>query len=426
MRLVAWNCCERFDRRYLHLRDLDFGVAVVCECGPFDPGLGEAREVTAVLKLAVDQPGHTKHIGVLARDPWRVEALPLAEDQPWLVPVRVTGPLDFTVLAVWALGPEWGEDRLSYPSQTGRVVAQALPDMDGPVVVAGDLNAPMLSSSTSTRLHADNVERLLAGGLMSAFTAARGEVDPLTEPTYYHRWNAAQPFHIDHVFLPKEWIGGVEVSIGTYEEWVATKRSDHVPIVVDLSRARMRQSRGCGVGRSRDPCANIARMTQPEPGFVGIRVWDRSVLVSMDWLLTTKPARALPAQQVEGERAYLCLLGSIGGGGADSTSCRSSEAPRRISAASPCTPDLRQAVESGIRWRCARRSLQTSTASLAACRFDQFRALRQRAEVMSGMTRSNETDAPSSRTTVSSIGSLGLASASDRPGISSSVMSPYC
>jgi endonuclease/exonuclease/phosphatase (EEP) superfamily protein YafD len=235
VRFVAWNCCERFDRNYLHLRDLDFDVAVVCECGPFDPGLGEAREVTAVLKLAVDQPGQTKQIGVLARDPWRVEELPLVEDQPWLLCARVTGPLDFTVLAVWALGPEWVEGRLSYATQTGRVVAQALPAVDGPVVVAGDLNAPILSSSTSTRLHADNVDRLLAGGLMSAFTAARGEADPLTEPTYFHRWNAAQPFHIDHVFLPKEWISGIELSIGTYEEWVATKRSDHVPIVVDLS-----------------------------------------------------------------------------------------------------------------------------------------------------------------------------------------------
>lgn len=57
MRFVAWNCCERFDRTYLHLRDLDFDVAVVCECGFFEPGLGETREVTAAFKRGVDQPG---------------------------------------------------------------------------------------------------------------------------------------------------------------------------------------------------------------------------------------------------------------------------------------------------------------------------------------------------------------------------------
>ena len=70
---------------------------------------------------------------------------------------------------------------------------------------------------------------------MSAFTAACGEVDPLMEPTFYHRWKAAQPFHIDHVFVPKEWTSGIQLSIGTYDEWVATKRSDHVPIVADPS-----------------------------------------------------------------------------------------------------------------------------------------------------------------------------------------------
>lgn len=233
VRLVVWNCCERFDRNYPHLLDLGFDVAIVCECGPFDPGLGDRRELSAVLKLAVNQPGHTKHIGVLARDPWRVEEMSVIPDQPWLLPARISGPVDFTVLAVWALGPQWVEG-LSYAAQTGRVVDQVLPAVDGPIVLAGDLNATIASDSRSTRLHADNVGRLLERGLVSAFTAARGEADPLSEPTYHHQWNASRPFHIDHAFVPVEWIDGIEVSIGAYEEWVATKRSDHVPLVVDL------------------------------------------------------------------------------------------------------------------------------------------------------------------------------------------------
>jgi hypothetical protein len=235
MRIVAWNCHERFDRNYLHLRDLDFDVAVVAECGPFDPGMDETREVTSVLKLAVDQPGHTKHIGVLARSPWRVEPLPVATDQPWLMPARVTGPVDFTVLAVWALGRDWVEGRLTYATQTARVVAAVLPTIDGPAVLAGDLNAPIPSSPADARRHAESVARLQAHGLVSAFTAARGDADPLTEPTLFHQWKAEQPFHIDHEFIPKEWTSGIRLKVGTYSEWVATKRSDHVPVIVDLS-----------------------------------------------------------------------------------------------------------------------------------------------------------------------------------------------
>lgn len=234
MRIVAWNCHERFDRNYLHLHGLDFDVAVVTECGPFDPGMGEKREVTAVLKLGVDQPGHTKHIGVLARSPWRVEPLPLVADQPWLLPVRVTGPVDFTVLGVWALGREWVDGGLTYAMQTARVVAEVLPTVDGPAVLAGDLNAPILSSAADARRHAESVTRLQTHGLVSAFTAAHRDADPLTEPTLYHQWKVEQPFHIDHVFIPKEWTSGIELKVGSYSEWVATKRSDHVPVIVDL------------------------------------------------------------------------------------------------------------------------------------------------------------------------------------------------
>lgn len=234
MRLIAWNCNERFNRNYSHLRDLDFDVAVVTECGPFEPELRESRAVSSVLKLAVDQPGHTKHIGVLAQDPWHVEPLPLVPSQPWLLPVKITGPVDFTVLAVWALGRNWVEGRLSYAAQTARVVAEVLPSIVGPVVLAGDLNAPIASTPADARRHANTVAQLEALGLISAFTSARGEADPLTEPTLYHQRKLEQPFHIDHVFIPRDWTRGIEVAVGTYEDWVATKRSDHVPMIVNV------------------------------------------------------------------------------------------------------------------------------------------------------------------------------------------------
>jgi hypothetical protein len=89
--------------------------------------MGETREVTSVLNLGIHQPGHSKHIGVLARSPWRVVDIPLIADQPWLMPVRVAGPLDFTVLAVWPLGRGWVDGALSYATQTSRVVAESSP-----------------------------------------------------------------------------------------------------------------------------------------------------------------------------------------------------------------------------------------------------------------------------------------------------------
>lgn len=41
------------------------------------------------------------------------------------------------------------------------------------------------------------------------------------------------------------------------------------------------------VVRDRRWCGTISHMEEPEPEFVGIRLWDRSVLVLLDWLLET-------------------------------------------------------------------------------------------------------------------------------------------
>ncbi len=148
--------------------------------------------------------------------------------------MAVTGPATFTLLAVWTLDREWVDRRLSYAQQTARVVAEVLPRLQGAVVLAGDLNAPINSSPTDARRHAETVVHLETQGLVSAFTAARGDKDPLAEPTLYHHGNAAQRFHIVHVFVPRDWTQGLKVEVGTYEDWVANRRSDHVPIIVDL------------------------------------------------------------------------------------------------------------------------------------------------------------------------------------------------
>lgn len=51
-------------------------------------------------------------------------------------------------------------------------------------------------------------------------------------------------------------------------------------------------------------------MDEPEPGFIGLRVWDRSVLVLMDWLLTTDET-ALPYTHPAQKQALRDLLTAI-------------------------------------------------------------------------------------------------------------------
>ncbi len=226
MRLIAWNCCEKFSSNFVHLRELDFDVAVVAECRPVAPDDRQVRGLTS----SFGQPfrGSSKHLGVFAQEPWRVTAHPEIPPEPWLLPMIVSGPTAFTVLGFWGVEPKrFG----SYTSQLRRVIDDVLPRIDGPVVLAGDFNAPIASTVMA---HAENVRLLGEHRLVSAFTATRAPDDPL-EPTYYRWLREEHPFHIDHVFVPQEWAGRLSMSVGRHEDWVLRRRSDHVPLIVDVA-----------------------------------------------------------------------------------------------------------------------------------------------------------------------------------------------
>lgn len=187
VRLIAWNCCEKFAANYVHLRDLDFDIAVVAECAPIQPDAFQVRGLTSSFVQPI--PGSSKHLGVFAQDPWSVTPHPRISVAPWLLPMAVTGPFAFTILGFWGVEPRrFG----SYPSQLRRVIDEVLPTVEGPVVLAGDFKPD-------------------AQGL---------------------REN--QPFHIDHVFVPHEWSSQLSLTVGGYDQWIASRRSDHVPLVVDV------------------------------------------------------------------------------------------------------------------------------------------------------------------------------------------------
>ena len=155
-----------------------------------------------------------------------------AVEMPWVLPVAVSGPLEFTLLAVWAQSKP-----SPYTAQTHRVVAETRPPLlSGPVVLAGDFNAPGHAASHHLTPHLATVDLLDDAGLVSAFAAARGvahsdlyrdgpDTRPcpaLQEPTYYHWRRRDLPWHIDHVFVRRDWTDGIATSVGSYDDWVAT------------------------------------------------------------------------------------------------------------------------------------------------------------------------------------------------------------
>ncbi|WP_193664364.1 endonuclease/exonuclease/phosphatase family protein [Nocardioides kribbensis] len=228
MRLIAWNCCEKFSSNYAHLRELNFDVAVVAERTRITADALQVRGLTS----SYVQPlvGAPKLLGVFAQEPWRVTAHTEIQPTAGLLPMTVTGPTSFTLLGFWGVEPKlFG----SYTSQARRVIDDVLPKLAGPVVLAGDFNAPI---ATTAAAHTENVRLLEERGLVSAFTATRAMGAPL-EPTYYRWLRREHPFHIDHAFVPKEWASRLSMTVGSYDDWVLPRRSDHVPLIVDVTPA---------------------------------------------------------------------------------------------------------------------------------------------------------------------------------------------
>ncbi len=82
--------------------------------------------------------------------------------------------------------------------------------------------------------HSCIVEFLDKRGLVSAYNENSNEAQGMEScPTLHLFRHREKSYHIDYVFIPREWMVRLRtVKVGTYEQW--SKLSDHCPIVVDL------------------------------------------------------------------------------------------------------------------------------------------------------------------------------------------------
>jgi exodeoxyribonuclease III len=230
MRIVTWNCQMGFDKKAGALLSQNPDVAVVPECS----------ERSA---LALQQCGYEalwfgsnplKGLGVFSRKGWSIRALTQPR-QKWIVPVEIDAPTPFTLLAVWACGTAI-KNASDYIGRVHDALVSHPEWFDGaPVVLAGDLNSnKKWDKQRKVANHSHVVEILADRGLVSGyhefFNEAQGAESRPTSHLYRH---ADKPYHIDYIFIPREWAPRLQtVDVGSYEQW--SKLSDHCPVTVDV------------------------------------------------------------------------------------------------------------------------------------------------------------------------------------------------
>jgi len=177
MRIVTWNCCRGdFTAKAALLESMRADVVVFQECAK------PATESAATLWF-----GDNPKIGVAirARPSYQLKALPALVDAPkYVIPIAVTGPVEFTLFAVWSIGKQ------AYPYVEAVCKAVTLyRDLirSGPTVLAGDFNSNAIwdKDHPADLNHSALVSQLEELGLASAYHHALGEKHGQeTKPSY--------------------------------------------------------------------------------------------------------------------------------------------------------------------------------------------------------------------------------------------------
>ncbi|MBI5721272.1 MAG: hypothetical protein HZC37_26680 [Burkholderiales bacterium] len=229
MRIVAWNCCRGpMAKKLAALESLQPDVAV----------LSEALEPERESPRALWFPSNASRLGiqVLAFGPdTRLKRLRRVggDDLPnCVVPVRVTGPVSFNLLAVWTWpAPSYTKAFLNGLAACAGALRRA------PLVVAGDFNGNPRFDKPNARMKwwTSGFATLHQAGLVSAYHHHEGlAYGRERHATHHFLRKAERPFHIDFCFVPQAWAanGTMSVRVAHGPPWSAL--SDHFPIVVDV------------------------------------------------------------------------------------------------------------------------------------------------------------------------------------------------
>ena len=222
MRLVTWNRCRgSFAKKSTLLDEFAPDIAVLQEA---------ARPVTETDQCLWFGDNPRSGVAVLANGPYKLRALsPLAEVPLYCIPVEVTGPTNFLLIAVWAKKPH--VEAVVRAVELYRDLFRRYR-----VVLIGDLNPNTIwdKSHPVDSNHSALVKTLSGLGLVSSYHSYFGEAHGQEKRfTFYLHWKEHKPYHIDYCFIPEEWEAHIRrVDIGSFDEW--KNRSDHRPLIVDI------------------------------------------------------------------------------------------------------------------------------------------------------------------------------------------------
>jgi hypothetical protein len=235
MKIVAWNCSKSFKQKYAKLTSFHPDIAVIPECESLEK-MGDLYQRLFPRALWFgDNPD--KGLGVFAGEEYELSVHPAYNNNfKWVVPIKVRGPENFTLIAVWTK-----KHKVKKQSYIGQLYG-ALQHYELTLIknenclIIGDFNSNVRWDNRGWINHSQVVEMLSKYGIVSAYHVFFGEQQGQeSRPTYYYHYDRNKPYHIDYAFIPFDQMSKLQnFDVGTYDDW-RNAPSDHVPLFLKFS-----------------------------------------------------------------------------------------------------------------------------------------------------------------------------------------------
>jgi exonuclease III len=226
MRVVSWNVCHAFNRKFGHLERLRPDIAVLQEVRPQCIRFAGLDDHS----IWIGDPGQ-RGLALVSYAAWKLVPASVQIDERWFLPAIATnGEARVNIVGVWAdSARECAPPTLRALHRLKEFISS------GPTIIAGDFNQSVALDRRRPigRRFADVLDVLHGYDLSRAWHSHRGEEHGKeSAATLYWTWNLERPFHIDFVFASQS-LMIKQVLAGTFGEYVGRRISDHVPVVVE-------------------------------------------------------------------------------------------------------------------------------------------------------------------------------------------------
>lgn len=234
MRIITWNCNMAFRKKWHHLTAYDPDILVIQECENPDK-YNERQKIPNVKDFLWFGDNPNKGVAIISFGSFSLSvSADYNEQHRYIIPVSVSGDLDFKLWAIWAM-PVKNNKRDSYVGQVWNALNHYSSLSKKRTVLIGDFNSNAIWDFEKKPVnHSLLVQYLKKHDIVSLYHRQFGEPHGAeSKPTFFLVKNKDKPYHLDYCFSSIDMIHDhTSITVGKYEDWISV--SDHVPLMIDF------------------------------------------------------------------------------------------------------------------------------------------------------------------------------------------------